>query len=403
MSEGGEGVSSVQEAAVESSSVEPVSTGTGAAPEASSGSSSEADLSNESAHDTVARILREAEAEGGEESKDSEEETRIDTLETLNAESVRPAKQKPQEKGKPKQESFQIPPPNRLTVEQKEVFHQLPDHLKRAAHKMFQDHEAQQTKWTGDVAKAFRESQHVVEAVRPYLLSHPELAAEGFTESKFVSALVAAHQQLTDPKTAKQTWLSLGAQVGVPAEALESLQQHLGSGNGGSSDISQHPQFIALQQQLNKVTSRLDGAASQQTNGEIARKVSEVEALREERDAFGKYKYPKLHDGDFLRTKVKPLVSALEVTLPGLSYGELVRRAHDIVEGNGNSSQVNQARFPGQNEQVERARQAAVSIRGRSAPSASSGSLSDIPPEALEDAESSVRWALNGLRAGKLV
>ena len=352
--------------------------------------SAEADESepDESARDTVARILRE--------STDAD-----DDVEKKNPTSVNRKEPKlVQGKNVEKKESFSIPAPNRLTVEQKEAFHQLPDNLKRATHKMFQDQEAQYTKAVQSATNYGRESQHVVEAVRPYLLAHPELSEQGYTESRLVAALVAAHQRLTDPKTAKQTWLELGTQVGVDRDVLASLTSQFSQDGNANYDISKHPQFLSLQEKLNQVSSKIDGAEKQKFEGSVQRILSEMEAVREERDSSGRYLYPKLHDDVFLG-QVKPLVSALVRALPGLNYGDALKRAYQTVEGQtGNSTQVSQTRFPGNNEQLARAQNAAVSVRGRSSLNSSPGSVIEIPKEALGSARESVRWALDQLRRG---
>jgi hypothetical protein len=351
----------------------------------------------ETARQTVERIFRESKAEDG--SKDAEAEPEKEAEPSKEAKTV--TAKKATKTAASKTESFTIPAPSRLTVDQKEAFYQLPDNLKRATHRMFQDWEAQYTKSMQETVKAGREAQHVVEAVRPYLLAHPELAERGFTESKLAASLIAAHQKLTDPKTARETWLELGAtpQIGVPKEVLESLQEQLLTPGSGAGDISKHPQFVALQEKLNAITSKIDSAEKTQFNATVSSTVAEMEAVREEKDASGKFLYPELHDNAFLE-RVKPLVSALVATIPDLGYGEALKRAYHTVKGNGNSTQVNQARFPANNEQLARAQQAAVSVRGRSAPISAGGVVTDIPKEALGSARDSVRWALNQLRRG---
>lgn len=389
MQDGRESVSGVQESTVDASTESTTEASESVSESAETEvSQTEEEEPNESARETVARILKESEdSTEGEKENGSEKPT---SSRALQAKSVKKVQ---------KGENFVIPPPNRLTVEQKEIFHQLPDNLKRATHKMFQDQEAQYTKAVQLASKQAKEAGHVIEAVRPYLLAHPELGEQGFTESRLVGALVAAHQRLTDPKTAKATWLELGENVGVDRDTLDKLSKAINGGQNGQIDISNHPQFISLQEKLNKLTSTVDGAEKQKFDASVQRIVSEMEAVREERDSFGKYVYPKLHDEAFL-ARAKPLVSALVAALPGLDYGEALRRAYRTLEGQaGNSTQVNQARLP-EREQLERAQRAAVSVRGRSAPSGTPGTVTEIPQEALGNARDSVRWALDQLRRG---
>lgn len=292
-----------------------------------------------------------------------------------------------------------VPAPARMTAAQKELFEKLPPELQKSMAKTYSDLHGMATKATQAARKAEREATHVVEAVRPYLLAHPELQAEGFTEARLVSSLLAAHQRLSDPKTAKKAYAELGMQIGIDADKISDLLGEDATPRGNDFDISQHPQFVALQTQLNQVTSVLGGAQKQKEQAAVGEAFKEVEALQNERDQFGRFRYPKLHDGDFLE-RTKPLVSALARSLPSLGYGELLRRAHDILEGQGSPPQGNQPRLAANNSNKQLATQAAgVSVRGKSAP-AVSGQMEEIPDEALGDARSSALWALKQLRRG---
>lgn len=349
---------------------------------------------DESPRQTVERIFQEAQKEDDGEDSGTEQEAPETALEQ-----VRPPKDQQQQAQNQPQDGFKIPPPARLNAAQKEAFHALPEPLKRAAHQMFKDHEAQFTRASQKLHADLSEVTSIKEAVRPYFVSHPELAAAGYTESKFIGGLVAAHQMLTDPKTAKRAWLELGPQVGIDPGVLEALQEHIGAApqNNPMAD----PQIRALQEQVQQLSSRLEGQDAQRFEQTVSSITAEMAAVRDEMDESGRYLYPELHDEAFIHA-AKPLVSALVGSIPGLSYGEALKRAHATMTGRyGNSGQANQARFPQQqNNTLERAQQAAVSVRGRSAPSSAAGNTSDIPPEALKNPQASVRWALEQLRRG---
>jgi hypothetical protein len=349
------------------------------------GETEQSEPEHETARETVERQLNLLKEGAGSEGAESKASSKV-----KDGVVKRSAKQKEQ------QQQFEIPPPNRLNAAQKEVFNKLPPDLRRATHEMFKNHEGLVTRAMQQARNAEREAAHVVETVRPYLLAHPELQEEGYTEAKLVSSLIAAHQRLTDPKTAKQTWIQLGQQIGIPSQALTQFADGQTGTGAVQSDISQHPQFRALQERLNQVTSVIDGRAKQEYETTVSGIVSEMEAVRNEKDNFGRYLYPKLHEDDFLE-QAKPLVSALIKVRPGLGYGEALRQAYATLEGqNGNFSQGSQARFPQQ--QVSPSA-AAVSVRGRSAPSAPS-EMEEIPPEALKDARATTAWALKQLRRG---
>ena len=119
-----------------------------------------------------------------------------------------------------------------------------------------------------------------------------------------------------------------------------------------------------------------------------------MEAVRNEVDAKGEYIYKELHDPSFL-SQVKPLVSALVKTVPGITYSDALKRAyHTLIDQNGNFNQQNQARLQANNNNVStRAASAGVSVRGKSRATPLS-SQEEFPEEALGSARDTVRWAL---------
>lgn len=386
MSEGGEGLQGLRE---ETEPVEPETEG-------GADDSIESDDGPESVRETVAkeyeRLQREAEAttEGAEDAE----------TEVSEKPEVKPGEKLVKKRGRPskadiaarEQQGFQIPAPNRLTLQQKEIFHQLPDELKRATHQMFRDFQAQHSQIVNKTTAAEREARGVSEAVRPYLLAHPELAAEGYTESRFVAGLVAAHQRLTDPKTQRQALAELCQQQGLRQEIVNAILQ--------DAPAAPQSQIATLPDDAREAIEYVKRMRTAQQTQAAQSILSELESVQNEIGPDGRYAYPMLHDGAFLE-QWKPLVSALARTLP---YADAGREAYRILtRGDGNSAQVNQARLPAQqNPQMQRAQQAAVSVRGRSAPSVPPGAnwLDEIPVEKLGSPRDTVRLALENMRRG---
>ena len=290
-------------------------------------------------------------------------------------------------------------PPAMLSAAHKEAFSKLPPDLQKATSDVITRYQGAMTKATTEARRAQKDAEHIVETVRPYLLSHPELQAEGFTEAKIVSGLLAAHQRLTNPESALQAYAELGMQIGIDQDKISEILS-IGSGRGGvGGDISQHPQFMALQKKLDSVTSYLDGTRQQQVQSVASRAVSEMEEARNQRDQSGRYLYPELHDVNFLE-RTKSLVPALAKNFPELDHGALLVRARNILVGqNGGLAQVNQPRLPQQSQTRVSPTDADVSVRGKSAPVVS-GQMDDIPESALTDARASAAWALKQLRRG---
>lgn len=379
MSEGAGEVSGVREAAEELDFVEDLTEDAEQETQADD-TGSENETARETVERELSRLQKEASGEGG-------------------APAEKGAAAGSKEKGvKEPVELPPIAPPARMTAADKELFEKLPYELQRSMAKSYQDLQSMATKATMAARAAQKEAAHVVETVRPYLLAHPELQAEGFTESKLVASLLAAHQRLTNPETAIQAYAELGMQLGLDSDKLSDLLGDAGKPrNAASVDISQHPQFVALQNELKRVSSVVGGAQKQYEERAVGEALKEVQALQNEKDQFGRFRYPKLHDAEFLE-RTKPLVSALAKSLPDLSYGEILRRAHDSLEGSASPAQANQSRLANQR-QLAAPQAAGVSVRGKSAPS-SAGLMEEIPAEALGDARSSVVWALKQLRRG---
>jgi hypothetical protein len=294
-----------------------------------------------------------------------------------------------------------IPAPAMLKAVHKEAFNKLPPDLQRPISDLITNYQGAMTRATTEARRAQKDAEHIIETVRPYLLSHPELQAEGFTEAKIVSGLLAAHQRLTNPETAIQAYAELGMQIGLDEDKVSEILGLKGGGAGSGVDISKHPDFIALQNKLNSVTSYLDGTRQQQVQSVASRAVASMEEARNQTDASGRYLYPELHDVDFLE-RTKSLVPALAKNFPELDDGALLVKARNILVGqdNGSLAQVNQPRLPQQSQPRVSPSAANVSVRGKSAPIVSGQSDDDIPEEALASPAASAAWALKQLRRG---
>lgn len=292
-------------------------------------------------------------------------------------------------------------PPARLSDSEKSLFNRLPKKLKPAVARMFKEHQAHFTRTQQEAAKHMRayqqaeqNSRHVLEAVRPYYVSHPELAERGITEGGLVTMLIAAHQKLSNPQTARKEYIELGKSLGFDVGALEGGEQ----GGVKEFEIEKHPKFIALQNQVHQSLSRQQQWYTEQQAAPIA---AELTAIQREIDPrTNNYAYPELQDQWFINS-VKPLVSAAVRNNPGLSYGDALKQV--ILEKRqqyGFSNGSNQARLPvNGNQQPNRAVSAAVSVRGRS-PTNGRASVSDADIPRGETPEQSAWAALEDIRRG---
>lgn len=292
-------------------------------------------------------------------------------------------------------ESQDFESPSRLTASERELFNKLPKKFKPAVTRMFRDHNAQFIKTQTELNKHVNEAKHVVEAVRPYYVSHPELAANGVTEGHLVAALIGAHQKLTDPKTDKQTLIALAADRGYRIQFVDETGEIL-SQNGANGNIHQNisndPNFLALQESHNRLLSEIEQQRSQAAAAPI---VAQWEAIKNEKDALGNFRYPKLLEEQTWED-MKPLVFALSKT--GRSPSEILKSAYIALYGQP-LGQLNQTGLIASNNPQNRAVTAGSSVRARTAP-IMTASLSDKDVPKNETAEQSAWAAYEQLRRG---
>jgi hypothetical protein len=355
----------------------------------------------ESARETVARILAKAADGAGDEDSDAKE-TAKDPKQVRDADGkFKPAAKNAKE---PLPEEFDpdLSPPERFTARAKELFHNLPKGLKRELNKTVKDLEGMGTKATQQARQLETETRDLAESVRPF---ERVWAERGLRRAEAISALAAAHEKLINPQTAVPTWLGIGRDMGIKEDVLQAIQEHLSGGQpqqgqaAGVPDISSHPEFVNSQKQIAQLSSWVEQQRSREIQAAAKPIVDEMAAVRDERNPVsGQYLRPELHDPEFLG-RTKPLVSELVRITPGLGYGEALKRVYSSLTGNypaASAQGMNQTRLPASDTQ-KRAAQAAVSVRGRSAPSNGGMSVPDSIPNSARD---TVRLALDQLRRG---
>lgn len=381
----------IAESQVESSS-EPQET------EVVESSTSTEEPKNETARETTARVLRELSSGKAEESKEKDSGT---------AKVVKQAEQNPDDIVDPAQVAKELEidpdliPPARLDSREQQVFNNLPKTLKRAFSRSIKNLEAMTTNEKRDLAKATQESRSIIDAVQPFAA---EWGSQGFTVPSAIAALAANQQKLMNPETRIKTFIEIGQSLGIDIDQLPALAK--GEAVATPPDISAHPQFRALHESVTSLQSEREQAQIQAAAAPIA---EEMRAVQHEIDpATGGYRYPELHDEAYLES-LKPLVSTLVSTVPGIGYGEALRRAHYSRQGFGASNQTPQARSQVATTQKsnnintappQRAVSAAVTVRGGVASATGSTKVGEPPPEALRDARATTRWALEQLRNG---
>ena len=338
-------------------------------------------VKNESARDTVKRALEEERKKLGDGNEGAKEEAR----EPLAAKPIK-AKQVKAKKGEFDPEMF---PPERLKAAEKELFNELPLPLKKAFHRTIKELEGVTTRDATEYKRTTTEARGVLEVVQPFAREWAEM---GFSVPAAIAKLAASQSRLIDPKTSKAEYIRIGKDLNIDFAELAGGEPT--SESGQIPDIENHPKLILLQNKLDGLLSEREQERSRQVSTQAQSIVSELETVRDEKDQYGRYRYPKMHEPEFLE-RVKPLVAALRRTAPDLSWADAMKRAYVSLEGD--SAQLNPPRLPTAEATNQRALSAAVSVRGRTAPATSGIMPLDKVPDSPRD---TVRMVLEQMRRG---
>lgn len=361
----------------------------------------------ESARETTARVLKELEAGKTDEEINAPKEAKVVKKAEPVAKDVNPDDVvDPAQVAKELEIDPDLIPPARLDAREQQVFNNLPKTLKRAFSRSIKNLESMTTKEKSELNQKIQETSGITEAVRPFAA---EWAEQGFSTPQALATLAANHQKLTSPdfNVKLRKYVEIGQSIGIDLSKLPELIGQLNAGQPiQPTSISEHPEFRALHNKVDTLQSEREQAQIQAAAAPIA---EEMRAVQHEVDAAtGQYRYPELHDDNYLES-LKPLVSTLVATVPGLGYGEALRRAHYSRQGFGAPNQIPQTRLPAASPQKstningalpQRAVSAAVTVRGASAPATGKAGIGEPPPEALKDARATARWALEQLRNG---
>jgi hypothetical protein len=349
---------------------------------------------SESVRDTVEKAYKELQEKGGDDGSPDKK-----------AEAPKDEKPAPIDPKLEAELDPELVPPERFRAHAKALFNNLPVGIKRELHKTIRDLEAQTTRATQEYKGKAEEVRSIMDVVQPYVA---DWGAMGVSTPAAIAELCAAQRKLTNPETSLQAYIQMGESLGIDVSALK------GQTETGDFDISKHPKYIALENRLNALQSKVEPVYSnytqthqQQSEARVNSIVSELDAVRNEVDAAtGELRYPELQDDVFFNG-LKPLVSALTGTVKNLSYGDALRRAYQEATGkqiqqasSQTSGQLNQTSLQPSQRSNRAPITTAVSVRGRITPQSAQGQ--DVPPpEALASPRETARWALEQLRNGR--
>ena len=279
-----------------------------------------------------------------------------------------------------------IEPPARFPVEKKEWFNKQPREVQEEVTKGWNEIEAHTTKlWQELNRKSSRYSQ-LEQVVNHYM---PGWNLKGITDVQAIAELCAAQDVLIkDPEAGAELLLK---KIGITPEQL--IARRSGT-NGHSQQYQQQPQQNLLTaEQVEEIIERKNQQSQQ--HYAINSAANEIEMVRRETEADGRYRYPELWDAQYLQ-RVKPLVEVTRKTQPNVSWAEATKRAVQtlrIHEGKVGSPSSYDPRLS-QDQEIAKAKAASVSIRGRGNPSIPSITQGK-PGESVEDSVRAVFGSFN--------
>lgn len=215
--------------------------------------------------------------------------------------------------------------PTDWTAEEKEMFYKAPKKVREAFHRRSKEMQAQFTRVTQRIAEKERQVDDIVGVTNKYIA---KWGRAGLTPAQAVSALASMQDRLTAPEVQhrKEAFAELFVNSGLTADDFMDIIQ--GAGKTLPQQQVQQRQQPALTQADIARQQYIDSMMQQQYLAQVNTAVQQIEAVRNERDAAGRFIYPKMHDQNFLETQIKPLAMTMMQQQPGLNWGEAARRAY---------------------------------------------------------------------------
>jgi hypothetical protein len=254
--------------------------------------------------------IEEPEEEGEAQAPEGEESQPVET-------------QQPQQQEGKRKELYDAP--SRWEAEEKELFYKLPKKIRAGIVKREKQVEAYFTRRAQEVASKERHVDDVVGVTNKYIA---KWGRSGLTPAQAVSALASMQDRLTAPETQtrKEAFAELFVNSGLSADDFMDVIQ------GAGKTLPQQPAPVSQPQHLTQADiarqQYIDSMMQQQYRAQVNTAVSQIEAVRNERDAAGRFIFPKMHDQNFLETQIKPLAMTMMQQQPSLNWGEAAKRAY---------------------------------------------------------------------------
>lgn len=262
--------------------------------------------------------------------------------------------------GRPKAPAEEVVAPQVLSAEEKQDFNKMPVAAKKSFKRMADNFIANAQRHVQKAIEKEREASGVLEAVKPYF---NEWNMRGVKVGQGVAQLCAIWDDLH--KNREEAYVKLIARVGLNPQKVAQLL-------GGGQTPSQNQNFSLPNELTQKIDSAYTFAQTQQQREQEYRQAQEsnfwaqvgagVDAARNETDTSGNYRYPQLHDQQYVQ-QIAPLIAQLHRADPRSSFPDLAKRAVQMVEASGAALRGQQ--LPQQ--QGQRRQITPISVRSRGA------------------------------------
>jgi hypothetical protein len=239
-----------------------------------------------------------------------------------------PLEQEPETKQEPKRKELYEAPVD-WSAEEKEMFYKAPKKVREAFHRRAKEQQAKFTQITQRIAEKERHVEDIVSVTNKYI---SKWGRTGLTPAQAVSALASMQDRLTAPEvqTRKEAFAELFVNSQLTADDFMDIIQ--GAGRSLPQQQVQQPQQMQLTEADRIRQNYIDSMIQQQYQTQVNTAVSQIESVRNERDAAGRFIYPKMHDQHFLDAQIKPLAMTMMQQQPQLNWGEAARRAYLALE-----------------------------------------------------------------------
>jgi hypothetical protein len=285
-----------------------------------------------------------------------------------------------------------LAPPAIIRNELKQAFAKLPDEFKREANRIFKTIQANGTRTQQQLTESLKQSEGIINSASRYIqdngLVDPN-TKQFYSPNQLFTELMQAHSAINkDPDRAIANMI-----MNMNANP-ENIALYLQGKNPSGVDLRNDPNYSALQNEVNQLKNELGSYREifQQQQRQPA--INEYSQVMNEVDADGNLRYPELQNQHFLNA-TGPIVADLLRT-GQYTPGEALREAYAEILGRRHSQQSTQQPITQQQPRSinfqERARNAAISVRGRIPPAGSDRDpsddleLSEIPDSPTETA-----------------